>query len=350
MKYYFLGPGGGFEKFCDLLELKEVIARIETELATGRSVRELQDAGLSLRNARILERRTSYQWDEDVGVDHQDAILAPLEKRTHPGKWDDIYAKGAAASRISSPEITGRLVRKLVGEDNATRAGDDGGAHNRRFRLSRPDEDGGCAFSGYLPRPVAALFAALLAEAFKATTRDDGHRSMTQRQADALAEVIKWASAKRQSTTGHRALVMCVNETDEMSWQSKFATNVGIDLSLFEVGFLSSDNVTDYIVVVDGHGAVKHLATAARSANFIQRIAMLARDGGCVHPGCDAPISWCDAHHVVPWSRGGTTTIDNLAPLCRNHHRMVDDTWDKAHVEMFNGLPWWVDAQHPQFS
>ena len=38
-------------------------------------------------------------------------------------------------------------------------------------------------------------------------------------------------------------------------------------------------------------------------------------------PGCDAPSSWCDLHHVVHWIDGGPTSAPNLASLCRFHHR-----------------------------
>ena len=62
------------------------------------------------------------------------------------------------------------------------------------------------------------------------------------------------------------------------------------------------------------------------------------RDGGCVFPGCHRVPGWCDAHHVVPWTRGGATDLDNLVLVCRRHqvllhegrwrlHRDPDGTW-----------------------
>jgi hypothetical protein len=53
------------------------------------------------------------------------------------------------------------------------------------------------------------------------------------------------------------------------------------------------------------------------------RTALIARDGGCAFPGCDAPTGWCDAHHVVEYSKDGRTTIINLVLLCRHHHGIV---------------------------
>jgi len=55
------------------------------------------------------------------------------------------------------------------------------------------------------------------------------------------------------------------------------------------------------------------------------RRALAARDKGCVFAGCDRPSQWTDAHHLVHWANGGRTTLDNLALLCRRHHRRVHE-------------------------
>jgi hypothetical protein len=55
------------------------------------------------------------------------------------------------------------------------------------------------------------------------------------------------------------------------------------------------------------------------------RSALAVRDRGCVFPGCDPPLAWCDAHHLWHWVDGGPTDLDNLALLCRAHHRTVHE-------------------------
>ncbi len=73
-------------------------------------------------------------------------------------------------------------------------------------------------------------------------------------------------------------------------------------------------------LIVDGLGVPLDMGREIRLANRQQRRALTTRDGGCVFPGCDAPTSWCDAHHVIWWNDNGGTDISNLASLCRYHH------------------------------
>jgi hypothetical protein len=47
---------------------------------------------------------------------------------------------------------------------------------------------------------------------------------------------------------------------------------------------------------------------------------VLARDRTCVFPGCPRSARRCDLDHDQPWTTGGTTTVENLHPLCRRHH------------------------------
>jgi hypothetical protein len=56
-----------------------------------------------------------------------------------------------------------------------------------------------------------------------------------------------------------------------------------------------------------------------------QRVALAVRDGGCVFPGCGRPLAWCEAHHLRHWLHGGPTDLQNLALLCRAHHRAVHE-------------------------
>ena len=47
---------------------------------------------------------------------------------------------------------------------------------------------------------------------------------------------------------------------------------------------------------------------------------LVARDGGCVFPGCDRPPAWTEAHHRIHWLVGGPTSKINLDLLCVQHH------------------------------
>lgn len=48
------------------------------------------------------------------------------------------------------------------------------------------------------------------------------------------------------------------------------------------------------------------------------------RDGGCRFPGCNRR-GWTNIHHLVAWSEGGPTDMDNLCMLCGVHHRLVHE-------------------------
>jgi hypothetical protein len=56
-----------------------------------------------------------------------------------------------------------------------------------------------------------------------------------------------------------------------------------------------------------------------------QRAAMAVRDGGCTAQTCDRPASWCHAHHDLPWSEGGHTTVKDGRLLCPWHHGKAHD-------------------------
>ena len=65
---------------------------------------------------------------------------------------------------------------------------------------------------------------------------------------------------------------------------------------------------------------------ATRTIPTAIRRALILRDGGCAHPGCDRPPRTCHAHHIHHWADGGPTALPNLVLLCGKHHRLIHDT------------------------
>jgi len=57
--------------------------------------------------------------------------------------------------------------------------------------------------------------------------------------------------------------------------------------------------------------------------------ALRQRDRSCVFPGCGAR-RFTQAHHVVFWSRGGLTDLDNLVLLCHHHTLVHEHGWRLA--------------------
>jgi hypothetical protein len=76
-------------------------------------------------------------------------------------------------------------------------------------------------------------------------------------------------------------------------------------------------------VVMQGSSQVLDLGRSTRTPSAPQRRAVIARDRHCIVPGCRRKAQWCDVHHVHWWDHGGPTDLENLALICRRHHRLV---------------------------
>ncbi|MFC9553281.1 DUF222 domain-containing protein [Rhodococcus sp. NPDC056960] len=93
-------------------------------------------------------------------------------------------------------------------------------------------------------------------------------------------------------------------------------------LSIRTTRLLSCDSIYTPIVL-DDDGAPLDLGASTRTVTKRQRKALVARDRGCAFPGCGAPPSWCEGHHIIHWSEGGPSNMDNLVLLCGFHHRLL---------------------------
>jgi hypothetical protein len=75
-------------------------------------------------------------------------------------------------------------------------------------------------------------------------------------------------------------------------------------------------------VVKGAKGAVLAYGRSRRLFSAAQLKALRLRDRCCQTPGCQR-TRFLHAHHVVFWSRGGLTDLDNAVLLCSGCHRAV---------------------------
>ena len=88
------------------------------------------------------------------------------------------------------------------------------------------------------------------------------------------------------------------------------------------------------VLGTDSH--VLDLGRTVRLHNGPQRTAMGIRDKHCRADGCRIPATWCEAHHLVPWSEGGVTSADAGVLLCAFHHHLIHDP-RYHHTRLANG-------------
>ena len=168
------------------------------------------------------------------------------------------------------------------------------------------------------------FFTALDATMPPPSEEDD--RTTTQRRADALGDLSRAfleganspiVGGERPHMNVHVDLAGLRGEPGGLR-----ETADGFVLDPFAVSQLACDaSVTR--IVFGPNSEVLDVGRKTRVVPAGLRRAVVARDRHCVRRGCGRSAKWCDVHHIVPWSEGGETVIDNLCLLCRYHHTQL---------------------------
>ncbi|WP_419554565.1 HNH endonuclease signature motif containing protein [Candidatus Poriferisodalis sp.] len=101
-------------------------------------------------------------------------------------------------------------------------------------------------------------------------------------------------------------------------------TETGTELSGAELRKLACDAQV-VPVVMGGASEVLDVGRASRTIPPSIRRALIARDQGCVWPGCERAPIHCDGHHIQHWIDDGPTCLANLALLCHSHHHRLHE-------------------------
>jgi len=160
-----------------------------------------------------------------------------------------------------------------------------------------------------------------------------------ERNAAALVEICRFALGHDDigEVNGERPNLVVTIKLEDLENRARGALlHTGGALTPAQLRRLACD--ADLIPVVLGErGEPLDIGRAHRKIPIGIRRLVAARDGGCAHPGCDRPPSWCEVHHVIEWQHGGRTDAANLVMLCCAHHDQIHSTeWT---IDMSTGKP-----------
>ena len=345
-------------------------------------VEGLRDKGLSLRLSEIgrAESRLAAMKARvlaEVGRRHSNAVaqrLARDELRSskREAKRDvesavQLAQLPATSEALESGEIPqghARLIARASGESNIDEAllveaaneqpfdefvktvrrhqqdcsEDDGQAildrqrERRSARIFESPETGMFVLSGQFDQITGTRIAtALTAKERELWHREDpkARRTPQQRMADALAELV--CEPGDGKTQGTNLLVIADYDVIKKELINARLAD-GSPIPIGELRLLARD--ADILPsIFDAKTQNMWLGRQRRTASEAQRVALMARDEGCVC--CKANPLWCKAHHIIWWSKDGPTDLDNLLLVC-------DDCHKKIH------LHGWTVHQHPK--
>ncbi|NRQ50658.1 HNH endonuclease signature motif containing protein [Aeromicrobium stalagmiti] len=124
---------------------------------------------------------------------------------------------------------------------------------------------------------------------------------------------------------GLAATVAVTIDVDDLRTGNGTATNTSGTTTSAARAQRMACNATLVALYLDSESRLLDLGTSKRLYTRHQRLALAARDQGCIWAGCDRPPAWCEAHHITWWSEGGPTDLANAALLCHFHHFLVHE-------------------------
>lgn len=157
----------------------------------------------------------------------------------------------------------------------------------------------------------------------EAAARDT--RTAAQRNHDALAHALGVAigSGELGSHRGLPCVPIITMGIDQLESETGIATTAtGGRLPVEDALRMMGAN-PKYVLVLDLASRPLFLGREKRLASADQRIALYGSEKGCTAPGCDAPATRCQVHHITEWADGGATDITALTLACDAHHGKV---------------------------
>jgi hypothetical protein len=315
-------------------------------VAAGRALPRVPSIGQAMRAgqvsfdaAHVICRTVSQISDEDLAVAAGQEMLAAATTGL-PGSrsaaeatgTDPGHDAGQAARPWPALGLDPRELRRL-GEDLTYRADPDAVEERQRKRFDRRylsfgltlDDVG--TISGACSDGLSMEIIKTAAEAFSPPGGTGDTRTAAQRRMDGLTAACQAALDSGRAGTRHGALPHLSVLLDAQAGGPGGAPAAGPGPARTEHGgLLTAAQIltlacrAEISVIRWRDGLPLNVGRRYRTETPALRRALTARDRGCRFPGCGLPATWCTAHHIRPWKRGGTTRLPNLVLLCFVHH------------------------------
>jgi hypothetical protein len=170
--------------------------------------------------------------------------------------------------------------------------------------LLRPDRNGMTRLDGRLDAEGAAVVRTVLDSLNQRRPPDESGpdtRTLARRNADALVEACSRLldDAALPTSGGQRPHLVVTMGLGTLRDGIGAATLEYGDLVDAETARRLACDASVIPVVLGGDSQPLDVGQARRVATRAQRVALIARDGGCAFPGCDTPPARCTAHHIA---------------------------------------------------
>lgn len=273
--------------------------------------------------------RTSKEW---VTAAHALDSLPKISSALDEGRlsWDQLRPLASFATPEEDEQLAGQAPgwsaaaleeearrRRRITRDEA------GKVHADRFFKRRWDRDSGTLrVWGQLPYDQGAVVEKTLNLMAQQARAAGVKESLGALRADTLTELCSsWVAGQKDADRA--TIVVHVEARELAAVRGMGELENGVVLAAETVRRVSCDGRVQMVVWSEDGEPLGVGRKVRLVPQWLMRL-VRHRDKGCRFPECGR-AAWTDAHHIIPWCRGGRTDLDNLCLLCGYHHTLVHE-------------------------
>jgi len=341
--------------------LTDVVMRgLRLELAAAMRITEYAAGNLIALAEALVQRypevMTAFS-DARITERHAEMLVDGLDE-LEPGLQGDLLGEALALAESQPVGEFRRSLRKLIESARVVTLAERHEAALTHRRVYVEPVGDGMAWTHHLGPEVEATAAYGRATAIAKTilAQEGETRSLDQIRADVMADLLieGTTTAHPGEARGIRATVVVTVPALSLLQETDAAVaSAGADPASVEgVGpipigrareLCGGDAMWMRVLTHPETGVVLSVGRTQYSPPASLRRLAKWRADRCMGPGCGMPASRCEVDHTIAWEHGGDTALENLAPLCKGHHKVKHHGgWQLKQITESGGAVEWT--------